>query len=81
MQTRQERAATYSDVCNKRTPSLKKNARLTRFERVSNVLLAFFEFYIFVDTPGASLDYTLVCDCCLKCGRISQRAPGVLTKM
>ena len=29
-QTRQERAATYIDVCNKRTPSL-KNARLTRF--------------------------------------------------
>ena len=30
------------------------------------MLLAYVEFYIFVNTPGARLAYTLMCDCCLK---------------
>ena len=28
------------------------------------MLLAYVEFYIFVNRPGARLAYTLMCDCC-----------------
>ena len=50
---------------NGRIPSV-QNARYTRFLRVSDVLLAYVEFYIFVNTPNARLAYTLMSDCCFK---------------
>ena len=41
------------------------NVLVTRFERVSDVCLAYVEFCNLFNAPGARFNYTLMCDCCL----------------